>query len=287
VKGGIEIVSALGAGGKSNPCQLHVGRLGEVFSDPIGTSLLKRMRKKAAEKVASGESEIQSEIAWWEDVPNRVWVVYSGELQKVSLLPLPEGVGRAEELGSQPNFRVRVMPVMPPVPAAFGAALASHALSLLSGDPPAPPPLPVPALTLNYQRKLYQKFVATETKIRKAQPSAVRLSFDDVCTVVCDVFRCRCALTGCRLHDPGRRQFCLIRWDPGRDATVDNVIFASVDAAERHDREGMQIWPQALIAEVQKSFREGLRGRAASFMEQAMGHATGNAARVTHPMLAE
>ena len=249
----LPVISALGAGGKANPCQLHVSRLGDVFSDPIGTALLKRLKKRKQEGSGEGGSG-EGAIAWWDDIPNRVWVVHSSELQKVSLLPLPEGVQRADELGSQPNFRVRVMPVMPPVspppssthpppstsppfqlspslsrthahptlspprhlthsqlPAAFGAALASHAISVLSGVPPSPPPLPVPALTGPYQRKLYQKYLTHETKDRKCPPIELKLSFDDVCTVVVDVFRCRCALTGCRLHDPGPRQFCLCR----------------------------------------------------------------------------
>ena len=64
----------------------------QVYSDPIGTSVLKRLRKKKekAEKEAAarghaseGSSEEGGGAAWWRDVPNRVWVVYSGELQQV------------------------------------------------------------------------------------------------------------------------------------------------------------------------------------------------------------
>ena len=154
VRGGIPVISALGAGGKAHAGQLHVARLAEVYNDPIGTSLLKRFKAakageggkggkggkngkdekaiegakttkegakiratKADEVGAAGEGGAvvvkggeggkaagapsgadEGDGWWWLDLPNQVWVVYSSELQKVSLLPLPKGVA-AEELG--------------------------------------------------------------------------------------------------------------------------------------------------------------------------------------------
>jgi len=62
---------------------------------------------------------------------------------------------------------------------------------------------------------------------------------------VCDVFRCRCALTGVRYDSPDRPGFQLCRWDPARAPTLDNVLFATTAAAERHE----QLGPQALQPE--------------------------------------
>jgi len=110
---------------------------------------------------------------------------------------------QAGELGAQPNFRVRVMPVLPPTPASFGAALAAHALHLLrgggdgggggggGGGARCPPPRPVPALSLPYQKKMHQRFVQHEERRRKLEqgagpqphappPNQPRLSIDDV-----------------------------------------------------------------------------------------------------------
>jgi len=98
----------------------------------------------------------------------------------------------------------------------------------------------------------------------------VRLSCDDVSTVVCDVFRCRCALTGCRLHDPGRRQFTLCRWDATRDATVDNVLFVTHDAAERHERDGIAALPASQVQHVAETIHAALGGRALSSYERAL-----------------
>ena len=103
-----------------------------------------------------------------------------------------------------------------------------------------------------------------------AAPESVRLSLDDVSIVVCDVFRCRCALTGCRLHDPGRRQFTLCRWDSARDATVDNVLFATVDAAASHEREGIAALPPEQVRQVEETIRLALGGRSPTAFERAL-----------------
>ena len=42
------MLCALGAGGKADPCQLHLGRLTEVINDPIATTMLRTIRKKEA-----------------------------------------------------------------------------------------------------------------------------------------------------------------------------------------------------------------------------------------------
>ena len=147
VREGLPVLSALGAGGKGDCCAFHVGRLSEVFDDPIARSLLKRLRKSGPEPApdaAAASAEVLQpgggggapgggQVAWWEEMCHRVPVVYSSEAQQVGLLPLPAGAA-ASEIGSQASFRVRVMPVLPPLPAAMGAALAAHALSRLADE---------------------------------------------------------------------------------------------------------------------------------------------------------
>ena len=157
---------------------------------------------------------------WWEEPAHGALCVASSEKQRVSLLPLPPSVPleQAGELGAQPSFRVRVMPVLPPTPASFGAALAARALHLLrgggdgggggggdggggcggGGGARCPPPRPVPALSLPYQKKMYQRFVQHEERRRKLEqptappphappPNQPRLSIDDVGLLVRDV----------------------------------------------------------------------------------------------------
>ena len=401
----LPVVSALGAGGKADACKMHIGRLSEVFNDPIAASMLKRLRKQkqlaaralaasagdpaagdgiadldvhvlpedglvagdvvsggggakdedleaasAAGKVggeggggeggdsatASAEEPLSKNArkrllkasqkgggkggggkgsggkggdggeggegegegggggkggkdkggkakakggqvqweTWWEEMEDKVTVVYSSEQQRVSLLPIPEGVA-ASELGSQPNFRVRVIPVLPPLPAAAGATIAAHALATLSGKPVRPPARPVPSLSITYLTKLYQTFVKHET-VELKRPHPI-LAYHEVALVVCDVFRCRCALTGRRLHDPARPKFCLIRFDASREADAANVVFVVAEAAERHEREGIEALPAKLRLHVEDAFFDALYGRPLSIFEEEsmrLGHDT-------------
>ena len=265
----VPVLCALGAGGKADACCLHVGRLSEVFNDPIAASLLKRLRKEKQQLAAGGaigaggSSSAAVTEDCWEELVHLVGVVYSSEQQRVSLLPLPTGMA-ASDLGSQPNFRVRVLPVLPPLPAAVGAALAAHALSVLSGATLAKTAArPVPPLSSSYLTKLHRKFVQHEAKERPGPSGevAVSLSLAEAALLVHDVFRCRCALTGKKLHDPQRPVFCLVRFDKGRDADVANVLFATTEAAAAHEREGLDALPLKLRTNIEQSIARGLAGR--------------------------
>ena len=119
---------ALGAGGKADPCQLHLGRLTEVVHDPIATTMLKRMRKQSAASGGGGGgggcggggggggAAVEAEAAeaaaaaeagelrggstagrwWWSEPAHSVLCVASSEKQSVSLLPLPPSVPREQ-----------------------------------------------------------------------------------------------------------------------------------------------------------------------------------------------
>ena len=297
----MSVICALGAGGKADACALHVGRLSEVVNDPIATTMLRRLRKErqqqptldesadrstfhtsdatagtaAKAKVkrtraeGSGASAGHEGVNWWEDMSQRVTAVYSSELQRVTLLPLPEGTA-ASELGSQPNFRVRIMPVLPPLPAAVGAAVAAHVLAHLAAAPALPPPRALPALKGPYQTKLYRAFVAHEIRELGRPASELCLAYHEVPIVVCDMFRCRCPFTGRRLHDPNRPAFCLVRYDANGPADITNVLFATTDAAAWHEREGCESIPHALRQRIECSIAEGLTGRCPSYFDQCL-----------------
>ena len=258
----LPLLCALGAGGKADACKLHVGRLDETLNDPVATALLRRMRKAAP----AGADE-----NWWEAAAHAVTCVSSSELPRAGLLPLPEGVQKSE-LGSQPDFRVRVMPVLPPLPAAFGAALAARALAMLGAPSKQPPPRAVPTLAPGFQRKLHQKLLAAETKGRGVPAADVHaaLTPDDVTTLVCDVFRQRCAITGARLLDPSRPQFCLCRLDPARPATLTNTLLLTVEAAKRHEAEGLAGLPPALVDHLRRTYAEAFGGRERSAFDDAL-----------------
>jgi len=176
---------------------------------------------------------------------------------------------------AQPKFRVRVMPVLPPMPAAFGAALAAHGLARLDGRQ-VPPPAPVPPLTPAYQRKLYLKFHKDVLRHQHAQRPSVAsrrewpLSVDEVSTLVCDVFRCHCALSGMALQDPSRPHFCLCLYDASKPPTLPNVLFATVDAAAAHAVRGIDKLNAEIRQRIDESFEAALRGQKVSLFQSVL-----------------
>jgi tRNA A37 threonylcarbamoyladenosine dehydratase len=169
VRAGIPVLSALGAGGKADCTRLLVAPLADVLGDPVAGGLFKYL-KAAAEP--GGE--------WWDAIEHRLECVYSSEKQRVGLLPMPDGAA-ASDLGSQPTFRARVLPVLPPVPAAFGAALASRALDLLPGGGVHLPSASLPTMTDNYQRRLHVQFENEIVLGRGKRDKAARKAARDGC----------------------------------------------------------------------------------------------------------
>jgi len=301
VRAGLRVLSALGAGGKADCGAILVAPLADVLGDPVANGMAKHLKAEAA---------VEAEGEWWDCLEQRVECVYSSEKQRVGLLPIPEGVAHAAELGSQPTFRVRVLPVLPPVPAAFGAALASRALDLLgNAAAAAPPPPPLPPMASSYQRKLFLKFEkehvlkqrAGSRKSNKAAdkeraarggeagevgeecdgaeergsgqsagpavdvwltPELWPVSFDDVGLLVTTVFHGRCAISGLRLQDPTRPQFCLCLLDERAPPTLRNVIFTTTGAADAHRQAGGLAGMAPRVRErIEAAFERALCGR--------------------------
>ena len=106
--------------------------------DPLARSVRRRLR---AQGITSG-------------IP----VVYSTETPgDVKLLPLPEEEfqkGSVKELGILDDFRVRVLPVLGPLPSIFGLHIATYILCDLAGKPILNP------LAIKGRKKLYEKLLA-------------------------------------------------------------------------------------------------------------------------------
>jgi len=82
-------------------------------------------------------------------------VVYSTEVPSdVALLPLPDtelAKGSVDELAPLRDFRVRILPVLGPLPGLFGLHIATYVLCELAGRP-LERPLPV-----RHRKKLYER----------------------------------------------------------------------------------------------------------------------------------
>lgn len=121
---GIPVVSAMGAGCKSDPTRLLVADVSRGTDDPLARSTRRRLRLRGVD-------------------PALVHMVYSAEPVtgreaegKARLLPLPDeefDKGQVGELAVLPNFRARILPVIGTLPAVFGYAVANHVILEISG----------------------------------------------------------------------------------------------------------------------------------------------------------
>lgn len=118
---GIKVVSAMGAGCKSDPTRIQVGDISTSTDDPLSKSTRRRLR-------AMG-------------IKDGIPVVFSTEKPgdgKAELLPITDEEfekGNVDKLGVLPEFRVRILPVLGTMPAMFGYTVANHIICSISGYP--------------------------------------------------------------------------------------------------------------------------------------------------------
>ena len=118
---GIKVVSAMGAGCKSDPTRVMVGDISESFEDPLSQATRRRLRMAgvkdgipvvfSTEKPGEGKAQLQP--------------IAKSEVEK----------GNVTNLGVLPDFRVRILPVLGTMPAVFGYTAANHVLLSLAQYP--------------------------------------------------------------------------------------------------------------------------------------------------------
>ena len=150
----------MGAGAKSDPTRIQISDISATIYDPLARSVRRRLRLVS---VNSG-------------IP----VVYSTEVPgEVKLLPLPEEEfqkGAVKELSAFDDFRVRILPVLGPLPSIFGLNIATYILCELAGKP-----ILNPLATKNRKKlyeRLYRDLLHRETKIAGHQIKCVTASLD-------------------------------------------------------------------------------------------------------------
>ena len=115
----LPVISAMGAGTKSDPTRVVVGDIGTGTDDRLSRATRRKLKLLG---VTSG-------------IP----VVYSTEVMgegKAKLLPLADEEfqkGSVGDLGVLPDFRVRILPVLGTMPAVFGYVAANHVILTITG----------------------------------------------------------------------------------------------------------------------------------------------------------
>lgn len=196
---GIRCVSSGGAGGKADPTKVRIDDLCSTSEDPLSRAIRIRLRKRG--------------------ITDNCLMCYSTEKEGkglIGLRPLQEGM--VEEYRPLENFRVRVMPVIAPLPAIFGQALASYVLCELAGQPIAGLTASTREATaeMRLTRRNYKQLFDAVKQLYNGQgqlttvaTEEVELSYRETRWLYLDVFKGTCLVTGKQLKP---RALQLVPW---------------------------------------------------------------------------
>ncbi|KAJ6471400.1 ubiquitin-protein ligase molybdopterin-converting factor [Mycena sanguinolenta] len=230
---GIKVFSSMGAGAKSDPTRIQIADLADTIYDPLARAVRTRLRKRLIDS-AKGKGEDKAK-----DINTGgalgIPVVYSTEVPEVALLPLPEdefAKGPTHELGVLDEWRVRILPVLGPLPAIFGLNAATYVLCELAGKPVANP-LPVKG---TQRRKVYEKMLrdlqGREASRAGTLVAPIPLTTNDVGLVFDDIHRARSVVPP---HAVPLKP-TLVVWDRARPIRVENVVVMEAGEAAQHER---------------------------------------------------
>lgn len=115
----LPVISAMGAGCKSDPTRIIIGDISSSTDDPLSRATRRRLKLQG--------------------VTHGIPAVYSTERTaagKAQLLPLADEEfqkGSVGDLGVLPDFRARILPVLGTMPAIFGLTVANHVILQITG----------------------------------------------------------------------------------------------------------------------------------------------------------
>ncbi len=233
---GIKVISAMGAGCKSDPTMVMVGDISTSFEDPLSHATRRRLKLLgvrdgipvvfSTEKPGPGKAELQS--------------VSEREVEK----------GDVRSLGVLPDFRVRILPVLGTMPAVFGYTLASHIICSLADYP------------LEYRagergrEKMYDgMLLALQGMLRRLVRHErgddiglrVPLTRDDVSYLVEEVYRGKSVVSGLSTRlalSPWRRPGCgfqgLVAEEDGQKyirMTMTDLVLMTKEEGQKHEKQ--------------------------------------------------
>lgn len=182
----IKVISAMGAGIKSDPTRICVGDISTSIEDPLSKATRRRLKLLG--------------------IPSGIPVVFSTEKPgtgKAELMPVAEAEvekGNVGDLGVLPDFRVRILPVLGTMPAVFGYTVANYVICSVAEYP------------MEYRvgdrgrEKMYESILsalqgleerlARSTSGQDAVGLKIAVSKDDVAYLVEEVFRGKSVVSG-------------------------------------------------------------------------------------------
>ncbi|KYK58944.1 ThiF domain protein [Drechmeria coniospora] len=190
----LPVISAMGAGCKSDPTRIIVGDIGASKDDRLSRATRRRLKLLG---ITSGIPAVYS-------------TEQSGE-GKAELLPLADEEfqrGSVGDLGVMPNFRVRILPVLGTMPAIFGLTAANHVILSIAG-------YPIDYVPAKGREKMYESIFnyvqGSEEKLaRMFEPGVIGvktpLTMGDVAFLAEELYHARSIISGIST------KLVLIRW---------------------------------------------------------------------------
>mmetsp|Transcript_18416 Transcript_18416/g.34403 ORF Transcript_18416/g.34403 Transcript_18416/m.34403 type:complete len:498 (+) Transcript_18416:46-1539(+) len=201
-KNSIQVLTSMGAGGKSDPTRLRIGTLADCVKDPLASKIRWSLKKHDVS-------------------PEAVMTVFSVEKPVVALMPLSdEQKSNPAEFGAVEHIRLRVLPVLGTSPAIFGQAMASFVLTTLADMPYTPEP--GDRLSKNVKHRVRQKLNANEKRLH-GSCEGLDLDEDDLEFIIQQTWGSRCSVSGHRMG--GGALNVLVRWDPTKPPVPYNLVF--------------------------------------------------------------
>lgn len=168
-------------------------------------------------------------------------VVYSTETPSdIKLLPLPEeefSKGKVTELSAFDDFRVRILPVLGPLPAIFGLNIATYIILSLAGRPLTD------YMEIKGRKKLYadldRRFQERELRWQGIPPHLPNvgqrggLNWEDMAFVFEDLYNGRSTLPP---HSILPKPVA-IRWEGDQEVSPGNVVIMDPKNADKHEAE--------------------------------------------------
>ena len=297
----IKVFSSMGAGAKADPSRVQISDISTTAEDPLARVVRRELRVAGIPLIPpSGSDESKMSAKASIDSDNETsWTipcVYSTEKSSTHLLPLPDEEfekGAVNELAAFEDFRVRILPVLGPIPAMFGLAAATYIICDLAKYKLEP-------LPIKGRRKLYEKLFAdlnvTESRYpsppvderthtlpsnrrpltdddvppnyhmvnEKGPPPRVRIPFsvNDIAYLFEEVFRGRTVVPPFETLSTGQFQ----RWDPRLPLDYNNVVLFTRPQARRHEQHVLSCnadpttyWGPVVSTKVQQRMKEELR----------------------------
>lgn len=218
----VQVISAMGAGCKSDPTRINIADISLSLEDPLARSTRRRLRQRG---IVTG-------------IP----VVFSAEKpspEKAALLPLSESAaeeGPIDQLAVLKDFRVRILPVLGPLPAIFGLVIATHILTMTAEYPGVTDTLQGGySLAGKRRTKLYDsalQSVAGQLARLRWQNQRVPIDINDVGYLIEEVYRGRSPISG------ETTKLCISMWNKPSEERVDfsNLVVMTKDEQRIHEK---------------------------------------------------